>query len=115
MGSRVVLIRDSGLTDAVDYAYAASVEAPVRAVWTAGACPLDADGNTVAVGDYASRARSGPLGDPDRGVGVLGLGRHGDVARCGCGGSARGPTGADGGALPRGGGAHELAEQGQHR
>jgi enamine deaminase RidA (YjgF/YER057c/UK114 family) len=27
----------------------------VRAIWTAGACPLDAAGNTVAVGDYAGQ------------------------------------------------------------
>ncbi|MBT2210492.1 RidA family protein [Actinomadura sp. NEAU-AAG7] len=27
-----------------------------RAIWTAGACPLDSDGATVAVGDYAGQA-----------------------------------------------------------
>ncbi|MFC4561809.1 RidA family protein [Nocardiopsis mangrovi] len=44
------------LTDTVDYAYAAVVTAP-RTVFTAGACPLDADGGTVALGDYAGQAR----------------------------------------------------------
>ncbi|MEY9212174.1 RidA family protein [Thermobifida halotolerans] len=56
MGGDVTLIRGRPLTDTVDHAYAAAVEAPVRAVWTAGACPLDAEGNTAAVGDYAGRA-----------------------------------------------------------
>ncbi|MFC3996835.1 RidA family protein [Nocardiopsis sediminis] len=45
-----------GLTDQVDYAYAAVVTAP-RTVFTAGACPLDAEGATVAPGDYAGQAR----------------------------------------------------------
>ena len=56
MSSRVRLIRNGELAQAVDYAYAAVVEAPVRAVWTAGACPLDADGMTVAPGNYAEQA-----------------------------------------------------------
>ncbi|GAA4934996.1 hypothetical protein GCM10023224_14570 [Streptomonospora halophila] len=59
----VRLVRDSELAAAVDYAYAAYAdlaeggERPVRAVWTAGACPLDADGRTVAGGDVAAQAR----------------------------------------------------------
>jgi len=36
---------------------AAAVADPGRLVVTAGACPLDADGNTVAVGDVAGQAR----------------------------------------------------------
>ncbi|GAA3740570.1 enamine deaminase RidA (YjgF/YER057c/UK114 family) [Spinactinospora alkalitolerans] len=56
INNRVTLIRNRELTDAVDYAYAAAAEVPVRAVWTAGACPLDTEGNTVAVGDYAGQA-----------------------------------------------------------
>lgn len=52
----VKLVRNDELAQTVDYAYAAVVEAPVRVIWTAGACPLDPAGNTVAVGDYASQA-----------------------------------------------------------
>ncbi|MFC7330861.1 RidA family protein [Marinactinospora rubrisoli] len=48
--------RFPGLTDQVDYAYAATVRAPARTIFTAGACPLDADGVTVAIGDYAGQA-----------------------------------------------------------
>lgn len=32
-----------------EYAYAATVEPPARLVFTAGACPLDAEGRTAAV------------------------------------------------------------------
>lgn len=56
MTNGVTLVRNDDLTDAVDYAYAAVASLPARAVWTAGACPLDTDGNTVAVGDYAGQA-----------------------------------------------------------
>jgi hypothetical protein len=37
----VELIRASGLTDAVPYAYASVVPAGARLVHTAGACPID--------------------------------------------------------------------------
>ncbi|MFJ3219231.1 RidA family protein [Kitasatospora sp. NPDC086801] len=56
MSSAVKLIRSSRLAPAVDYAYAALVDAPARSLWLAGACPLDAEGRTVAVGDYAGQA-----------------------------------------------------------
>ncbi|MER6298717.1 RidA family protein [Kitasatospora sp. NPDC001539] len=56
MNSAVKLVRSTRLTPAVDYAYAAVVDAPVRSLWLAGACPLDAEGRTVAVGDYAGQA-----------------------------------------------------------
>lgn len=52
----VRLIRHDRLAQTVDYAYAAAVDAPVRSIWVAGACPLDLDGETVAVGDYAGQA-----------------------------------------------------------
>ncbi|MFI6180518.1 RidA family protein [Nonomuraea sp. NPDC051191] len=52
----VRLIRDERLTQAVDYAYAAVADIPVRCVWVAGACPLDLDGKTVAPGDYAAQS-----------------------------------------------------------
>ncbi|RVX38467.1 enamine deaminase RidA (YjgF/YER057c/UK114 family) [Nonomuraea polychroma] len=53
----VRLIRCPDLAQTVEYAYAAAADAPVRAIWAAGACPLDADGTTVAVGDVAGQAR----------------------------------------------------------
>jgi enamine deaminase RidA (YjgF/YER057c/UK114 family) len=55
MTPAVRLVRSNQLAQAVDYAYAATAEAPVRSVWLAGACPLDAEGATVAAGDYASQ------------------------------------------------------------
>jgi enamine deaminase RidA (YjgF/YER057c/UK114 family) len=62
MTDHVQLIRSTTLTDQVDYAYAAVVpgEQPGEPRWifTAGACPLDAAGDTVAVGDYAGQARA---------------------------------------------------------
>ncbi|MEV2275655.1 RidA family protein [Nocardiopsis sp. NPDC049922] len=54
--SAVTLIRNESLTEHVDYAYAASAPATARVVWTAGACPLDENGATVAVGDHAGQA-----------------------------------------------------------
>lgn len=52
----VRLIRNDALAPMVEYAYAAAVDAPVRSIWVAGACPLDLNGATVAVGDYAGQA-----------------------------------------------------------
>ncbi|MDX6569129.1 MAG: hypothetical protein QOH15_1707 [Gaiellales bacterium] len=52
----VELIRSGELTDVVPYAYAAVAHDVARLVFTAGACPLDADGNTVAIGDVAGQA-----------------------------------------------------------
>jgi enamine deaminase RidA (YjgF/YER057c/UK114 family) len=45
------------LSDVAEYAYAATVEPPARLVFSAGACPLDAEGRTVAPGDHAAQAR----------------------------------------------------------
>ena len=42
--SNVELIRTGELTDEAPYAYAATVPADDALVFTAGACPLDADG-----------------------------------------------------------------------
>ena len=56
MTSAVRLVRNPQLAQTVEYAYAATAEAPVRSVWVAGACPLDINGETVAVGDYAGQA-----------------------------------------------------------
>ena len=60
MSSEIELLRSDrfpDLTDKVDYAYATVVPASAaRTVFTAGACPLDAEGATVAPGDYAAQA-----------------------------------------------------------
>lgn len=55
MSTGVRLIRNDRLAP-VEYVYAASADAPLRSIWVAGACPLDAAGRTVAVGDYAGQA-----------------------------------------------------------
>jgi enamine deaminase RidA (YjgF/YER057c/UK114 family) len=52
----VRLVRSDDLAADVPYAYAATTQAPPRLVFTAGACPLDASGSTVAVGDIAGQA-----------------------------------------------------------
>lgn len=57
MSDAVRLVRSPDLSDVAEYAYASVVDTPVRLVHAAGACPLDADGTTVAVGDYAGQAR----------------------------------------------------------
>lgn len=54
--STIALIRTAQLSDRAPYAYAA-VAGPGPTVFTAGACPLDEEGNTVAVGDVAGQAR----------------------------------------------------------
>lgn len=52
----VTLVRSPDLTDKAPYAYAA-VQAPgARLVFAAGACPLDAAGETVAPGDLTAQA-----------------------------------------------------------
>ncbi|ALE75075.1 MULTISPECIES: Rid family hydrolase [unclassified Pseudonocardia] len=56
MTTAVTLIRSSRLSDVAEYAYAATVPAGTRLIFLAGSCPLDADGATVAVGDYAGQA-----------------------------------------------------------
>ena len=54
---RARLVRSTALSDVAEYACAAVVPAGSRLVLTAGACPLDADGRTVGVGDVAAQAR----------------------------------------------------------
>ena len=51
----ITFVRPEQLTTKAPYAYAA-VTGPGRLVFTAGACPLDADGRTVAVGDVTGQA-----------------------------------------------------------
>ena len=51
----ITFIRPEELTTKAPYAYAA-VAGAGQLVFTAGACPLDAKGNTVAAGDVAGQA-----------------------------------------------------------
>ena len=53
--SSVRLLRSSLLSPQVPYAYAATTDAPAQLVFTAGACPLDTAGRTVAVGDVVGQ------------------------------------------------------------
>ncbi|HVN62846.1 MAG TPA: RidA family protein [Gaiellaceae bacterium] len=52
----VELVRAPGLAASAPYAYAAVAGNCSRLVFTAGACPLDEAGETVAVGDVAGQA-----------------------------------------------------------
>ena len=56
MPSAVTLIRSTRLSDVAQYAYAATAPANARLIFLAGACPLNEDGSTAAVGDYAGQA-----------------------------------------------------------
>lgn len=56
MARAVTLIRSQSLSDVAEYAYAATAPPEARLVFLAGACPLNADGSTAAVGDYAGQA-----------------------------------------------------------
>jgi len=56
MPSAVTLIRSAALSPVAEYAYAATAPAGARLVFLAGACPLNLDGSTVGVGDYAAQA-----------------------------------------------------------
>ncbi|MCX5264549.1 RidA family protein [Streptomyces sp. NBC_00199] len=57
MPRAVTLIRSAALSDVAEYAYAATAPAESRLIFLAGACPLNEDGSTAAVGDYAGQAR----------------------------------------------------------
>lgn len=52
----VTLIRSSSLSNAAEYAYAATAPSDSRLVFLAGSCPLNADGSTAGVGDFAAQA-----------------------------------------------------------
>ena len=56
MSSAITLIRSASLSDAAEYAYAATAPAGARLIFLAGACPLNEDGSTAAAGDYAGQA-----------------------------------------------------------
>jgi enamine deaminase RidA (YjgF/YER057c/UK114 family) len=52
----VKLIRSASLFGLAQYAYASTAPAGSRLIFLAGACPLNEDGSTAAVGDYAGQA-----------------------------------------------------------
>ncbi len=56
MPHAVALIRSATLSGVAEYAYAATAPAAARLIFLAGACPLNEDGSTAAVGDYAGQA-----------------------------------------------------------
>lgn len=56
MPRAVTLIRSATLSGVAEYAYAATAPAEARLIFLAGACPLNEDGTTAAVGDYAGQA-----------------------------------------------------------
>lgn len=56
MARAVTLIRSAALSDVAEYAYAATAPADARLIFLAGACPLNDDGSTAAIGDYAGQA-----------------------------------------------------------
>ena len=56
MSTGIEFVRPPTLAGTAPYAYAAVTD-PGRMVFTAGACPLDADGATVAVGDVAGQTK----------------------------------------------------------
>ena len=56
MTPAITLIRSASLSSVAEYAYAATAPAQSRLIFLAGACPLNADGSTAAIGDYAGQA-----------------------------------------------------------
>ncbi|MFD6274612.1 RidA family protein [Streptomyces sp. NPDC060209] len=56
MARAITLIRSTALSDVAEYAYAATAPAESRLIFLAGACPLNDDGSTAAIGDYAGQA-----------------------------------------------------------
>lgn len=56
MPRAVTLIRSASLSDAAEYAYAATAPAESRLIFLAGSCPLNPDGSTFGVGDFAAQA-----------------------------------------------------------
>lgn len=52
----ITLVRSDALSRRAPYAYAAMPPVGARLVFTAGACPLDPGGETVAPGDVAAQA-----------------------------------------------------------
>ncbi|MFL4478314.1 RidA family protein [Paeniglutamicibacter sp. ORCA_105] len=55
MPSAVILIRSQQLSNVAQYAYAATAPANARLIFLAGSCPLNHDGSTAGIGDYAAQ------------------------------------------------------------
>ncbi|MEU8136847.1 RidA family protein [Streptodolium elevatio] len=55
MPRAVTLIRSASLSGVAEYAYAATAPAGARLIFLAGSCPLNEDGSTAAVGDFAGQ------------------------------------------------------------
>lgn len=56
MPHAITLIRSTSLSRVAEYAYAATAPAQSRLIFLAGACPLNEDGSTAAIGDYPGQA-----------------------------------------------------------
>ena len=56
MAKAVTLIRSAALSDAAEYAYAATAPAEARLIFLAGSCPLNKDGSTYGHDDFAAQA-----------------------------------------------------------
>ena len=56
MPHAITLIRSASLSSVAEYAYAATAPARSRLIFLAGACPLNEDGSTAAIGNYAGQA-----------------------------------------------------------
>ena len=56
MPHAITLIRSASLSSIAEYAYAATAPAQSRLIFLAGARPLNEDGSTDAIGDYAGQA-----------------------------------------------------------
>jgi enamine deaminase RidA (YjgF/YER057c/UK114 family) len=56
MPHAVKLVRSASLSGVAEYAYASTASAGSRLIFLAGACPLNEDGSTAAVDDYAGQA-----------------------------------------------------------
>jgi len=56
MSKTVTLIRSAALSDRAQYAYAATAPSDAKLIFLAGSCPLNRDGSTASVGDYAGQA-----------------------------------------------------------
>jgi len=56
MPTAVSLIRAAALSDRAEYAYAATAPAEARLIFLTGSCPLNLDGTTAGIGDYAAQA-----------------------------------------------------------
>lgn len=56
MPKAVALIRSNSLSSVAEYAYAATAPSDARLIFLAGSCPLNDDGTTAGIGDYAAQA-----------------------------------------------------------